>query len=76
MRKRDHESENGDSFLTERQIRVLELRTQGHSQQEIADIMGSSRSNISILETRAHRNILQGKAHDSKVDDDTSADVH
>ena len=62
IRKRYHESqENGASFLTEKQIRVLELRTQGHSQQEIADIMGSTRSNISILETRAYRNISRAK---------------
>jgi len=62
MRKSDHESqENGDSLFTERQIRVLELRIQGLSQQEVANIMGTTRSNISILEKRAHRNISRAK---------------
>jgi HTH-type transcriptional regulator, fmd operon transcriptional regulator len=62
MRKGDHESqEKGDSLLTERQVRVLKLRTQGCSQQEIADILGTTRSNISIVERRAHRNISRAK---------------
>jgi len=47
--------------LTERQIMALELRIQGCSQQEIADIMGTTRSNISILEKRVNRNISRAK---------------
>jgi Tfx family DNA-binding protein len=54
----DHdESENDDTFLTERQIKVLLLRHKGCSQQEVADILGTTRSNISILEKRANQNI-------------------
>ncbi|MDD1742883.1 MAG: Tfx family DNA-binding protein [Methanotrichaceae archaeon] len=60
--KDDHEPENGkDSFLTDRQVKVLELRLKGCSQQDIADILGTCRSNISILEKRAHRNISRAK---------------
>jgi Tfx family DNA-binding protein len=47
----------GDSLLTERQLQVLKLRLQGQSQQEIADLLGTTRSNVSILEKRAHQNI-------------------
>ena len=49
------------SFLTERQIEVLKLRHLGRSQQEIADMMGTTRSNISILEKRAHQNIVRAQ---------------
>jgi Tfx family DNA-binding protein len=51
------EDEFRDSFLTERQIKVLQLRLSGLSQQEVADLLGTTRSNISILERRAHQNI-------------------
>lgn len=51
------EDEFRDSFLTERQIRVLQMRLSGLSQQEVADRLGTTRSNISILEKRAHQNI-------------------
>jgi Tfx family DNA-binding protein len=50
MSKDDREPEKGlGSFLTERQVRVLELRLKGHSQQDIVDILATTRSNISIL---------------------------
>jgi len=49
------------SLLTERQARVLQLRFQGLSQQDVADLMGTTRSNISILEKRAHQNIERAK---------------
>jgi len=50
-----------DSFLTTRQIEVLRLRAQGRSQQEVAEILGTTRSNISILEKRAHNNIARAE---------------
>jgi len=50
-----------DSFLTERQLKVLQLRLQGRSQQEVADLLGTTRSNISILEKRAHQNISRAE---------------
>ena len=57
----DSAGEKGESLLTERQMMVLRLRSQGHSQQEVAEILGTTRSNISILEKRAHRNISRAK---------------
>jgi Tfx family DNA-binding protein len=51
------EDEGNDSLLTDRQLKVLQLRNEGCSQQEVADILGTTRSNISILEKRAHQNI-------------------
>ena len=50
-----------DSFLTERQLKVLQLRLQGRSQQEVAELLGTTRSNISILEKRAHQNIQRAE---------------
>ena len=62
MSKDDHEPEKGlGSFLTERQVRVLELRLKGYSQLDIADILGTTRSNISILEKSVHQNISRAK---------------
>jgi len=55
------EEESAASFLTERQIRVLQMRQAGMSQQQIADLMGTTRSNVSILERRAHQNIARAE---------------
>ena len=49
------------SFLTKRQIEVLQMRHQGLSQQDVADQLGTTRSNISILEKRAHQNIARAE---------------
>lgn len=49
------------SLFTERQLHVLQLRLRGLSQQEVADQLGTTRSNISILEKRAHQNILRAE---------------
>jgi Tfx family DNA-binding protein len=62
----DEESKSGDeesldSFLTERQLKVLKMRLSGRSQQEVADSFGTTRSNISILEKRAHQNIARAE---------------
>ncbi|MGB9827729.1 MAG: Tfx family DNA-binding protein [Thermosphaera sp.] len=40
-------------LLTEKQYRVLELRSKGYTQAQIAEILGSSRSNVSMLEKAA-----------------------
>lgn len=62
MKQEDDElKDDASSFLTERQLEVLKLRHKGRSQQEIADIMGTTRSNISILEKRAHQNIARAQ---------------
>ncbi|HEX7444973.1 MAG TPA: Tfx family DNA-binding protein [Methanothrix sp.] len=53
--------ESPDSFLTDRQLEVLRLRQQGCSQQDVADKLGTTRSNISILEKRAHQNIARAE---------------
>jgi Tfx family DNA-binding protein len=49
------------SFLTEQQIRVLQLRAKGLKQSEIAEILGTSRANISILERRALEKIEKAR---------------
>ena len=59
------ESNSGDehlsSFLTERQISVLQMRLGGLSQQQAADRLGTTRSNVSILEKRARQNIARAE---------------
>ncbi len=55
-----HEESQG-SLLTERQLKVLKLRLQGLSQAEVAEMLGTTRSNISILEKRAHQNIARAE---------------
>ena len=64
--EKESESKSGDedsleTFLTERQIEVLKMRLCGRSQQEVADSLGTTRSNISILEKRAHQNIARAE---------------
>lgn len=54
-------SQFSDSFLTERQLKVLQMRLSGRSQQEVADCLGTTRSNISIMEKRAHQNIARAE---------------
>ena len=53
--------ESLNSFLTERQLKVLQMRLAGLSQQDVADSLGTTRSNISILEKRAHQNIARAR---------------
>lgn len=50
-----------DSFLTETQIRVLELRKKGLTQDKIADQLNTSRANISMIEKRARENVEKAK---------------
>lgn len=40
-------------LLTEKQYRILELRSKGYTQAQIAKILSTSRSNVSMLEKAA-----------------------
>jgi Tfx family DNA-binding protein len=51
-----------ESFLTDRQKQILELRLQGYTQDKIAVILKTTRSNVSIIEKRARQNINRAKA--------------
>jgi len=51
-----------EGLLTRRQVAVLKLRRQGLSQQEVAEILGTTRSNVSILEKRALQNVSRARA--------------
>jgi HTH-type transcriptional regulator, fmd operon transcriptional regulator len=44
-------------FLTEKQYRVLSLRSKGYTQQEIAIELHTSRANVSMLEGRAKKQV-------------------
>ncbi|ASJ10580.1 transcriptional regulator [Thermococcus sp. P6] len=44
---------SGKSFFTKHQIRILQLRARGMKQSEIAELLGTTRANVSILERRA-----------------------
>jgi len=50
------------SLLTDRQMAVLRLRRKGMSQQDVADLLGTTRSNVSILEKRALQNVSRARA--------------
>jgi len=49
------------TFLTEQQLKILQLRAKGLKQSEIAEILGTSRANVSILEKRAMEKIEKAK---------------
>ncbi|MDV3103220.1 Tfx family DNA-binding protein [Thermococcus waiotapuensis] len=49
------------SFLTDEQIKILRLRARGLKQSEIAEMLGTSRANVSILERRALEKIEKAK---------------
>jgi Tfx family DNA-binding protein len=51
-----------ESFLTDRQKQILELRLQGYTQDRIAVILKTTRANVSIIEKRARQNINRAKA--------------
>lgn len=59
---RDGGFDSSDSLLTDRQASVLRLRKRGLSQQEVAEILGTTRSNVSILEKRALQNVSRARA--------------
>ncbi|MDD1762625.1 MAG: Tfx family DNA-binding protein [Methanothrix sp.] len=60
QKSKDPEEEN-KSLLTESQVQVLKLRSQGRTQQEVADLMGTTRANVSKLERRGHKNIMMAR---------------
>ena len=47
--------------LTERQVEVLELRTEGRTQKEVADRLGTTDSNISAIERAAEANVEKAR---------------
>lgn len=49
------------SSLTRRQAEVLALRERGASQAAIADLLGTSRANVSGVESSARRNVEQAR---------------
>jgi hypothetical protein len=58
--ERDSEEE-AKSFLTKRQVQVLQFRLQGLTQQEVADLLGTTRANICKMERRAHQNVMMAR---------------
>lgn len=50
------------NLLTDRQIQVLKLRSRGLTQELVAKQLKTTRENVSILESRARRNIKRAKA--------------
>jgi Tfx family DNA-binding protein len=54
-------SSTASTTLTERQVEVLELREQGHTQQEVADQLRTTDSNISAIERAAEQNIEKAR---------------
>ncbi len=46
-----------DTNLTERQMQVMRLRNDGHSQEEIATSLGTTKQNISAIERTAWKNV-------------------
>lgn len=49
------------TVLTERQVEVLELRERGQTQQEVADQLGTTNSNISAVERAAEENVAKAR---------------
>lgn len=50
-----------DTFLTERQKRVLVMRQEGMTQREIADEFGTSAANVSMIESAAEENVEKAR---------------
>lgn len=55
------EPEAEDTILTAKQARVLERRERGLTQQEIADDMGTTASNVSAIERAAQANVEKAR---------------
>jgi len=47
--------------LTERQVEVLELREAGHTQREVAEMLGTTDSNVSAIERAAEENVEKAR---------------
>ncbi len=50
-----------DTFLTQRQKRVLVMRQEGMTQREIADEFGTSAANVSMIESAAEDNVEKAR---------------
>lgn len=50
-----------ETVLTDRQVEVLELREQGHTQREVAERLGTSDSNVSAIERAAEENVAKAR---------------
>ncbi|MEM1619369.1 MAG: Tfx family DNA-binding protein [Fervidicoccaceae archaeon] len=50
-------SKSRRGFLTERQIEVLRLRLRGLTQEKVAEALGTSRENVSVIEKRAREKL-------------------
>lgn len=50
-----------DTLLTDRQKEIIRYRKQGMTQQQIADILGTSKANICTIEKSANENIRRAK---------------
>ena len=48
--------------LTQRQWRVIKLRSTGLTQEQVAKRLRTTRENVTILERRAHENLREAKA--------------
>jgi hypothetical protein len=53
--------ETGGTILTDRQVEVLERREDGHTQQEVADELGTTDANVSAIERAAEENIEKAR---------------
>lgn len=49
------------TILTERQVEVLEHRERGLTQQEVADVIGTTDSNVSAVERAARENVEKAR---------------
>lgn len=47
--------------LTERQVEILGLREEGHTQQEVAEMLGTTDSNVSAIERAAKQNVEKAR---------------
>jgi Tfx family DNA-binding protein len=54
-------AETRGTILTDRQVEVLQLREDGHTQQEVADELGTTDSNVSAIERAAEENIEKAR---------------
>jgi Tfx family DNA-binding protein len=49
-------------LLTKRQLDIIMMRRRGLTQREIANQLGTSRENVTMLEKRAYRNVNKARA--------------
>ena len=53
--------ETGATILTDRQVEVLELREAGHTQEDVAEVLGTTSSNVSAVERAAEANVEKAR---------------